>query len=400
MRFPGLLVILLLLLTTPVWSQPGVLILEARAALARGTTLEADMPGSKPGEYWLLHNPVSGKEGLALVLPGGRLVFRLPDSLAAAGSLRYLLHRQKPPEAGAGIRFVQTSDGITAMQEGKKVFFYHTALAAAPADSPAVYARSGFIHPLWAPNGAVLSDAFPAGHAHQHALFAAWTNTRFRNKAVDFWNQQFHTGTVAHRRILNRIESPVCSQLELELEYRSTEFGPVLRETWRITLYPANDGYFLFDLETLQTNTSSDTLFLEKYHYGGMAFRGSRAWNPDDDLYYTQPWQLQTDAGVRNNAANQQRAKWVDVSGEIEGRAAGLTVFDHPANFRYPTPIRVHPSMPYWVYSPVITAGFYIAPGEHYQARYRYLVHNGEIPFAEIQRQASAFQQGPVYRWE
>ena len=39
--------------------------------------------------------------------------------------------------------------------------------------------------------------------------------------------------------------------------------------------------------------------------------------------------------------------------------------------------VRVHPEMPYWVFSPVVEGPAFIAPGEKYRIRYRYYVHDG-----------------------
>jgi hypothetical protein len=245
-----------------------------------------------------------------------------------------------------------------------------------PADSPVNYRRSGFIHPLHSPAGDTLTDDFPSGHIHQHALFAAWTQTRFKNQLVDFWNQHQKKGTVEHVEVLQTEQGPVCARLETLLRYRSLEYGEVLTEKWTITVFPFKD-YFLFDLWLEQTNTTTDTLFLEKYHYGGMAFRGSKYWNPVDKKYFSSNWQVLTSEGARDSAANHTHATWVDASGRIRNKFAGVTVFNHPSNFRYPQAIRVHPAMPYWAYAPMVDGAFNIPPGGKYYARFRYYVHDG-----------------------
>ena len=44
---------------------------------------------------------------------------------------------------------------------------------------------------------------------------------------------------------------------------------------------------------------------------------------------------------------------------------------------RHPAPVRLHPSKPYFSFSPMVLGDFTIAPGETYRARYRYLPHDG-----------------------
>lgn len=262
--------------------------------------------------------------------------------------------------------------GIQVLVDGKPLLFYQSKTAFPPDGQPDYYKRSGFIHPLHAPNGAVLTDDFPMGHVHQHALFNAWTNTTFRGEKVDFWNQQHQLGTVEHKETLKL----GGNQFQVQLSHISSTHGEVLEETWTITVHPIQD-YFLFDLASTQVNTSTDTLFLEEYIYGGMAFRGSREWNRDDTLHFVTPWSIRTDSGKDNETANHTKVKWLDASGQIGNQKAGVTVFCFPDNFRYPQAVRVHPEMPYWVYAPVVEGRFFIAPGEAYESKYRYYVHDG-----------------------
>ena len=247
-----------------------------------------------------------------------------------------------------------------------------------PADSPSYYRRSGFIHPLYSPNGSVLTDDFPAGHAHQHGVFMTWVNTTFRNQKLDFWNQHQKTGTVAHAEVISIEEGPVFTRIKTKLRHLSLVHGPVLEEVWTITVYPFASN-FLFDLESEQVNITKDTLFLNQYHYGGLAFRGSREWNSHDTVHYRNPWQIITSEGKDNASANHSHARWVDASGKLNGQVSGATVFGHPANFRYPQAIRLHPDMPYWSYAPVVDGPFALAPGEPYKSRFRYFVHAGAV---------------------
>jgi hypothetical protein len=278
------------------------------------------------------------------------------------------------------VSILEQDAGIQVIVEGKPVLFYQTKTAFPPAGQPEYYKRSGFIHPLQAPNGAVLTDDFPMGHVHQHALFNAWTNTTFKGEKVDFWNQQHQLGTVEHKETLKLNDS----QFQVQLSHLSLTHGEVLEETWAITVHPVND-YFLFDIASTQINTSTDTLFLEEYIYGGMAFRGSREWNKDDTLNFVTPWKIRTDTGKDNETANHTKAKWLDASGQIGEHEAGVTVFGFPDNFRYPQTVRVHPEMPYWVYAPVVEGRFFIAPGEAYKSKYRYYVHDGQPDLSVIE---------------
>jgi hypothetical protein len=335
-----------------------------------------------PGRQYALTD-ASGKRLPAQLKDSLTLVFIPSSSIKPGSHVSYQLEEvsRKPPKTK--IKLEQKKNGYLVKVSGKPVFFYHVTPAMPPADSPSYYQRSGFIHPLYSPAGQIVTDDFPVAHVHQHAIFSAWTNTRFRNTAVDFWNQHNRTGTVAHQRLVRIVEGPVFSEIVTELAYISVIHGVVLTEQWRMIIYPYTD-YFLFDLESMQKNVTNDTLYLNPYHYGGMAFRGSREWNADDKSHFTGNWSILTSEGKKDSSANQTAARWVDASGKVKGSPAGVTVFNHPRNFRYPQKIRVHPQMPYWCYAPMIDGAFHIAPGKQYKSKFRYYVHNNLATTAQL----------------
>lgn len=283
------------------------------------------------------------------------------------------------------VRIEQYPVGMLVKVNHKPLFFYHTREAMPPADSPDYYRRSGFIHPLYSPNGSILTDDFPAGHAHQHGIFTAWTNTTFRGKMVDFWNQHKKLGTVEHVQVLEAKEGREFGRIKTKLRHVSLEHGPVLEETWTITIYPYSD-YFLFDLESEQVNITKDTLFLNKYTYGGLGVRASRQWNSHDTANFKNEWNILTSEGIKGDSANHTHAKWVDASGKLDDKMSGVTVFNHPSNFRYPQAIRVHPDMPYWCYAPVVDSEFKIAPGKTYKSRFRFFVHEGAVDVKAVEK--------------
>lgn len=351
------------------------------------TPLQADLPKPLPvGTLYMLKNTKTGKSAVAQLLDSVTLVFILPDSMAPGTWNTYTasrIARYKAPQHP--VRVTQKKNGLQVSIKNKPIFFYHTQEAMPPADSPSYYRRSGFIHPLYSPGGQILTDDFPAGHTHQHAIFNAWTNTTFRKEFVDFWNQHHKRGTVEHIEVTRIKEGPVVTELRVKLRHKSLLHGEVLREMWAIRVYPFSD-YYLFDLISEERNVTTDTLFLNKYHYGGLGFRGSSHWNEHDKKNFQGHWQILTSEGIRDSAANHTHARWVDASGLINGRAAGATVFDHPINFRYPQPIRVHPNMPYWVYSPVVDGAFTINPGTWYRSQYRYYVHQQMADTGTLER--------------
>ena len=65
------------------------------------------------------------------------------------------------------------------------------------------FRRSGYIHPVHTPTGQELTGDYPADHAHQHALFFAWTKSSYDGRKVDFWNQAKRLGRIEFREVLD-----------------------------------------------------------------------------------------------------------------------------------------------------------------------------------------------------
>ncbi len=274
--------------------------------------------------------------------------------------------------------------------EDQPIARYHIDLQC-PADSlPEYYCRNGFIHPLYSPQGKVLTDGFPVGHTHQHGIFFAWVNTHFRGDFVDFWNQQKETGTVKHQEVVETYSGPVFEGFKTKLQQVSLKHGPVIDETWEVKAYNLQD-YFILDLISTHKNIKTDTLFIHKYHYGGLGIRGNAAWNSEDPSF-NDTYEVLTSEGKTTAEANHTRPKWTAAFGEVDGAYAGLAVIDHPGNFRHPQPVRVHPVMPYFCQAPMVLDSIPMAPGQVYESKYRIVAFDGKPDEKRLDQLAGAFR--------
>lgn len=297
-----------------------------------------------------------------------------------------------------GVRIDTTGGRIQVFVGARPVMNYWRDMQY-PADTlPAYYQRNGFIHPMYTPGGQVITDGFPKGHTHQHGIFFAWVRTHYQGMPVDFWNQHQKTGTVRHIAVTSVEEGPVFGQFSCELHYMfrpdSTTYTPIVKELWTVRVYARSD-YFLWDLLSQQRGVQDSVLHIEKYHYGGMAVRGSKYWN---DLDFRQdesnPQNLVgegqggflTSEGKTRIEANHSRPFWVSMYGEVEGAPVGLAAMGHPENFRFPQPVRVHPTMPYFVFTPSVLGPFDLGKEDLFVSRFRFVTHQGKPDPAFLDR--------------
>lgn len=313
-----------------------------------------------------------------------KVVFLLGQKLEAGKTRRYVLTATDQAPAGDVFHGVvevdQNSDMIRVAANRRPVLDYNIATLLPPDPSTPYYRRSGQIHPLRAPGGAIVTDDFPPDHYHQHGVMFAWTSTTFEGRPVDFWNQSKLQGTVEHNRVIGLESGPVFGRFEVDLRHvnLNAPAGPtdVLGETWSVRVYNFTD-VFVFDILSVQ-RAQRNPLHINKYHYGGMAIRGARQW-------LTPPCRMITRLDDDRKAGNHSRPGWVDMQGPVDDAVAGVTVMDHPDNFRYPQPVRLHPDKPYFCFSPQVLDGFDITAEAPYVSRYRFVTRDGEVDRARLE---------------
>lgn len=281
----------------------------------------------------------------------------------------------------AELQLVEDKNTIRVLLGGKPVLRYVKTDIPAPDGLSPLYRRSGYIHPVYSPGGQQVTGDFPLDHPHQHALFFAWTRATFQDQRVDFWNQLADSGRIEHRRVTGRQRQ--ADRVSFTAEHAFVigaldERTDVLNETWKVTVYATPADHFLFDIESVQRCATETPLTVEQYHYGGMAIRGNAQWFDEqaDDNNPPGGFAFLTSEGKNRRQGNHTRPHWVAMTGDLDGEPASLAVMCSPRNFRSPQPVRLHPTKPYFCFSPMVTGAFAIQPGKPYVSRYRYLVRS------------------------
>lgn len=295
------------------------------------------------------------------------------------------------PVFGGDLNLTETDDVIRVALRGKPVLEYVKTEKPVPAGIEPHYRRSGYIHPVYTPTGQEITGDFPADHAHQHALYFAWTKAKFDGKEVDFWNQAKDLGRIEFREVvsLKRDERQVSFSVKHAFTVAAGDKRvDALHEIWTVTVHHTPEDHFLFDIESVQECATPKPLNLPQYHYGGMAFRGNYQWLKEKDDHSIHPGDLQilTSEGKNRWEGNDTRPNWVAFTGQIAGQDVSASIFCSPKNFRAPQPVRIHPNKPYFCFAPMIEGPFAISPGEKYTSRYRYLVTSKAADVTAIQK--------------
>lgn len=279
-----------------------------------------------------------------------------------------------------GTLFIKTDDSILVRTEnGKPIFKY----LKKPSNKAKKYAphfsRSGYIHPLYSPSGRIITGDYAADHPHQHGLFFAWTKSSFRGKPTEFWNQKKQLGDIRYQSSRWKTEKTGKIIFESKQIFTTGKDSDeaILTETWRIEIRPKQNDYYQFDLISTQSCATDDPLLIQKYHYGGMAIRGNDQWIEKNKNGKPVGKMITSEEKNRENG-NHSRPQWVAMYGPVDEEICGVVVMNHPDNFRYPQWVRLHPTMPYFVYAPMVQEPFAIKPGKPYISKFRYLTFDGE----------------------
>ncbi len=324
-----------------------------------------------------------------------RIVWIVSGELKAGATRRYRLTPTADKLSRSRIKVTDDKKRLLFQVGDKPVLAYNHATVPSPDPKHPYYARSGYIHPVYNPSGQVITDDFNPDHAHQHGIMLAWRQMTFENRSTNGWDQKAKVGEVKHSKLEAFGGGSVFGFLKSRLDHVDLTAPDgaktALHETWRVRLYPFED-FFLFDITSTQTCATDSPVSIDKYHYGGLMIRGHADWHHDHSYDFL------TDQGKSKANGNQSRPRWVDLFGPIEGQVSGALLMDHPDNFRFPQPVRLHPTMPYFCFTPASLGSFSIEPGQPYISRYRFCVHDGPLDQALADRLWRDFTDPPQVR--
>ena len=340
----------------------------------------------------------------AQIEPGtpARLWWIVRGTTPAGGKRIYHLVKE-PAVKVPGVEVIKDNSVLLIRRGDRKILQYNHAPVPPPEGKSELYTRSGFIHPLWSPTGAVLTDMHPADHIHHLGIWMPWTKTKFEGKEVDFWNLAAGQGTVRFVKFLSTTSGPVYGGFEAEQEHVALKTSDgekvVLREEWDVRVYNIGGpkkGYWLWDFVSRQKVVADSPLHLPKYRYGGFGFRAAIEWEGENSMYLTSEGRTREDGHAT-------RARWCEAAGAIKGKWAGITFMSHPENFQHPEPMRIWPpglKHVFFNWAPSQAGDWVMEPGKDHIFRYRQYVHEGKVKVDDAERMWRDFAEPPKVKLE
>jgi len=363
-------------------------------------------------DHSIVRFPLAGLADKNLVLKGtggetlplqiskgdGQAYFILP-ALAAGMQATYTIEELPAAPANTITTSVNTTDMQLYVKNGDTTVFRWMLLADNFRNRNPNDVRAGYIYPLYTPTGVSVADDYAEDHPHMHGIWSAWTLTTFRGNKVDFWNGYDNSGHNDLESMELAWSGTVNAGFIAHIKHEAIKYTPwvkVLSEKWTVHVYKTHDGaapYNVFDYDSIQEAATTDPLVLEEYHYGGFGFRGSEEWQGATGCTFL------TSEGRNRSNGDGTRAKWNAMYGTVGGKVGGYAAFSAPTNFRHPQGLRLHPSNPYWSFTPVTVASggvTTINPGTPFVSRYRIVVFDGAADAATLNRLYDDFATPPT----
>lgn len=282
--------------------------------------------------------------------------------LAAAAALRAeKLHGADGRAASRRTRATDYPGEKVIFSRGdRKLFEYRYS-----ADRPKTY-----VHPLYAPNGAPVTQDSPADHVHHRGLMLAWSDI----KGFDFWgevNPDAPHGRIVHQKFKRRFNGSGDKPEFVEVNHWTAD-GKVLLVEQRTIRAPNVDGnatWLQWESELRVTGEPVE-LSAKGHPYDGLGIRFVASMDRGGAL--------NSNGTSRIEAANGEPACWCAYTGALGSGPCTVAIFDAPDNPRHPAPFFVmNTPFGYLSAAPTFRQPFDLGKGQTIRLRYGVAVWNG-----------------------
>lgn len=221
-----------------------------------------------------------------------------------------------------------------------------------------------YIHPLHAPNGAVMTIDSPPDHVHHRGVMLAWSDV----KGFDFWGEDNPGpphGQIVHQRFETARSKRGAEVTAVNHWVGAGEVLLIERQTVRAPAQ-TNDLVRLEWESEIRPAAGPITLSAANHPYDGLGIRFVRSMDGGSVL--------NSNGTATIEQANGEPALWAAYSGPLAGGdVCGAAVFDHPKNPRHPSPFFVmNKPFGYLSAAPTFKEPIPLAPGE--SVRFRWMV--------------------------
>ena len=325
------------------------------------------------------------------------------DGVFTAGSLKtFVLIKKQAIKQEPQIQIQRSNDELEISSKGHSILNYRLSEKLPPKGVDKIYKRSAYIHPLYSPEGEVLTRIQPPDHYHHYGIWNPYTKTHIKGREIDYWNLAKGNGTVRFAGLLSTTEGNLYGGFSIHKEHIDFGHSDFERVTInekmdvRYWINSKNKSRYILDYKTILSNAIEDTIIFDAYRYGGgIGFRATEKWVEKTST-------VLTSEGKDRLNADGSRARWCIIEGvsSVEEGRSGILFMSHPFNREHPEPMRVwpidtHEGQMFFEFCTIRHKSWEIIQGQKYSLNYRMIVFDGEISAEEAEMYWNSFAHPP-----
>jgi hypothetical protein len=248
-----------------------------------------------------------------------------------------------------------------------------------------------YFHPVVGPSGKTITQMGEVPgkkekHFHHTALWIAHQNFTAKGEPTcDNWQIGKTRSRMEHVKF-DKVESgPLAARFIEHLRWLNVKGDKtLLAETRTVTIPKRPAANRVLDIEIVLT-AQDLPVTLNKTPYHILAARVLDAMLPAKGGAIT-------NSEGKKNPGDGAPAKWIDISGKLDGEEQGIALFNHPANLRQPTPCLQFAGQTIGL-SPTHKEPYTIEPGKQLRLRYRVLIHAGDVTDGKVAEEYAAYEK-------
>jgi hypothetical protein len=395
----GLAGALVLFVTSPAPAESWRLRIKENGAISAPTFVVTEVQGDlTPGSY---ESSDAGLKEVSAYRDQDRLylVF-LREPSAEAGSAPVTIRRDSEmalaDKRDKSIENWPLGTNVPIRLDGQEVTTYHAAEGPKP-----------YFYPINGPGGRRFTRSYPMkqveGEDRDHPHQRSFWFTHGAVNGFDFWasdplnkpNPKFGSIKETSRKIL--ADSKRLGVLRTTDDWLGPD-GKKVCEDERTVLFAGTGDLRIIDFDiTIKATASPVTFGDTKEGMFGLRVPSSM------DVKRKQGGKITNAEGITDNDAWGKPSPWVDYTGPVEGKTAGIAILNHPESFRYPTTWHVRDyglfaANPFgWHDFGMKKSGEHTIPsGASIRFRYRVLLHDGDTTSANIPGAFNAYAKPPA----
>ena len=318
-----------------------------------------------------------------------------------AGSSREFILRSAKKNKKADVMLVDVNnERIVLKANNRPILQYNSATVYPPKGVDPAYKRSGFVHPVYAPSGNVLTNIQPKDHYHHYGLWNPWTRVKYDEKMYDMWNLRDKKGTVKFNKVLDKQQGDVFASITVRQDHyimSPSQEKQIMDEACTITAYNMGNT-FLWDFESVMHPNTSLPVTLKAYRYAGFGFRATADWTKEN-------CEMFTSEGKTRQQIDGTNARWIYLTGTCTEGRSGVLFLGDPKNHNAPQPLRIWDENAnggrgdaFVNFAPTKNEDWVLQPDQNYTLRYRMITYDGEMTKERADRLWDEFAYPPVVR--